>query len=357
MNIITKYLYKEFFRFTAICLLLFSSLYLIIHFFGRVDEFSEAKLPLEVVLSYFLYRLPSIVAQVLPVSVLISTIVLFSLMKKHNEIIALKASGVDLLQLARPMLLVAILVSIGLFLFSETVVPYASSKSYEIWRVKVRHKDPGRYFGRYQIWYKGHNAIYWIKKFDSKRGVMKNPSFYFFDDSFRLKRRIDAKAAHWKGANWRLRDGVILEISGQSYTPKRFETMDLVIPETPEDFMQEELKPQELSYWQLKKFAKRIKAEGYDPTRYLVDLHIKVAFPFIVFVMVLVGIPLCLKLQRGGTAVSVSAGIGLCFVYLLFLGSFRALGFAGIFPPLMAAWLANALFFFGGVYFLLTIPR
>jgi len=357
MNILSRYLFKEFITYTAICELVFTGLYLIIHFFGRVDEFSEASLPTRVVISYFLYKVPIIFVHTLPVSTLIATIVVFSIMKKNNEITALKSGGIDILQLARPLLILGVFISTGLFLFSETIVPITSSKSYEIWRVKVRQKDPGRYFGRDQIWYKAQGAIYWIKRFDPKRGIMKRPCFYFFDDSFRLRQRIEAQQAVWKGNKWQAINGIIIKRTEEGYVSEIFQIMDLDIPERPEAFVQEELKPEELSYWQLKGFIQRIRAEGYDPTKYLVDLHIKIAFPFIVVIMILIGLPLTLKIQKGGAAVSVSAGIALAFLYLLVLGTCRALGFAGIFPPLLAAWLANGLFFFMGIYFLLRVPR
>ncbi len=357
MNIISRYLFNEFLRYAAICEILFTVLYLTIHFFGRVDEFSEASLPTHIVVSYFLYKIPTIIVHMCPISTLIATIVVFSIMKKNNEITALKSCGIDILQLARPLLVLAVFISAGLFFFSETVVPLTSSKSYEIWRVKVRKKDPGRYFGRHEIWYKAERGIYWIKKFDPKNGIMIRPSFYFFDDSFRLVRRVDSRRAIWKGDMWQAIDGFMLKRTKEGYMTERFQTLALDIPERPEAFAQEELKPEELSYWQLKAFVRRIRAEGYDPTKYLVDLHIKLAFPFIVVIMILIGMPLTLKIQKGGASVAIAAGIALSFLYLIILGTCRALGFAGIFPPLLAAWLTNGLFFFVGIYFLLTVPR
>jgi len=55
--------------------------------------------------------------------------------------------------------------------------------------------------------------------------------------------------------------------------------------------------------------------------------------------------------------VAVSIGIALCFVYLLVLGLSRTLGFAGILPPILAAWLANSLFLFFGVYLLINVNQ
>ena len=66
--------------------------------------------------------------------------------------------------------------------------------------------------------------------------------------------------------------------------------------------------------------------------------------------MALIGIPIALRLRRGGTPLGVSIGLMLCFTYLLALGLSRSLAFAEIMPPVLAAWLPNALFLFLGIY-------
>jgi lipopolysaccharide export system permease protein len=58
-----------------------------------------------------------------------------------------------------------------------------------------------------------------------------------------------------------------------------------------------------------------------------------------------------------GTPVAVSIVIALCFIYLLVLGLSRTLGFAGVLPPILSAWLANSLFLFFGVYLLIQVNR
>ena len=80
------------------------------------------------------------------------------------------------------------------------------------------------------------------------------------------------------------------------------------------------------------------------------ELHIKIAFPFVILIMALIGIPVALWKKEMGTPVAVSIGISLCFAYLLVLGLSRSLGFAGILPPVLSAWLANSpLSFFRGL--------
>lgn len=357
MSALSKYLFKEFFRLLGVCLIIFISIYLLIHFFGRVDDFLEAGVSKSIMASYFLYKIPYILVQMLPPSILIAVIILFSIMRKNNEVTALKAAGVNVAQLAQPMLLLSIFLALGLFLISETVVPYTSSKCNDIWRKEVRKHHTHSFYGHNRIWYKSKNAIYWFREYDPKRRLIKGATFYFLTPDFRLKKRIDAASAYWKDGRWHLSDGIIMELKkGKGYETRGFKQMQITLPETPETFSEEERKPEELNYWQLKRFAQRVQEEGYDASKYLVDLNIKLSFPFIVVVMVLIGFPIAMKTEKGGTPVAVSIGVGLCFLYVFILGITRAIGFSGALPPILSAWLANIVFAFFGIYLMSLVP-
>ena len=358
MPVLTRYLVREFFKLFIICQVVFIAIYLMIDFTGGIDDFIKAQAPRGLVISYFLYKIPAITVQMLPVATLTTIIIAFSLMKRNNEIMVLRACGTNVWKIAQPVFFTALFLSIAMFLLSETVVPYTSSQANRIWRVDVKKEKAGHFHGQRSIWYKGDNVIYWMRQFDNQNQTMIEPAFYFFDASFHLIRRVDARSGTWKDGVWELKDGIIQnrDIDG-TYDLSRFKRFELKIPERPKDFIREEIEPEEMGYHQLKRFAERLRAEGYDATRYFVDLHIKIAFPFVILIMALIGIPVALWKKEMGTPVAVSIGISLCFVYLLVLGLSRTLGFAGILPPVLSAWLANSLFLFFGVYLLINVNR
>jgi lipopolysaccharide export system permease protein len=138
-------------------------------------------------------------------------------------------------------------------------------------------------------------------------------------------------------------------------TVRKFDRIQLPLPETPDAFVRTAKKPEEMSYWQLKRFARKVQNEGYDAAEYQVDVNVKLAFPFITLVMVLLGIPIALVFDKGGTPVAVALGIAACFLYALSFGFGRSLGLAGVFPPLFAAWVANILFFFLASYLMTRV--
>ncbi len=349
----SRYLVKELFKFLILCLLVFTMIYLFVIFVGGIDNFLESKVSGRLVLLYYVYHLPYIVYLMLPPSALIAVIVMYSLMKKNNEISALMASGISLFRISRPVVAASCFLALFTFLLSETVVPYTISKANRIWRIQVGKEKPNLFYGHYQVWYHGDHSIIWIKQYDGSKKIMKDPTFYFFDQAFHLVKRVQAHEGAWINGLWKIRDGIIQEREENSeYKITAFKAIDLDLPETPEAFMREQKGSEEMGYWELGRFAQRVESEGYDATRYFVDLDLKIAFPFMVVIIVLMGMAIAMTLGKGRIALSVSIGIAALFVYILLLGISRSLGYAGILPPLLSAWLANGLFFFLAMYWM-----
>ena len=355
MKIISRYLYKEFFTFFVISLITFLLIYLVIEFFGKIDNFLEAHVPLKVVFSFFIYRIPFVVQQMTPISVLISVMLTLSIMNKHNEILAIKNCGISLFHLFYPLVVIAIFIGIGSFFLSESVGPITSSVANTIWKTQVEKKDPQGSYKLSQLWYKGKGSIYQIRSYDSKKNTIEGLSIFFFDDTFTLHKRIDARKAKWVKGIWYLNDGLIQEIAPDGLREKvRFRNHAIQLPETPHVFERTMKAPEDMSFWELKRYTKKIREEGYDSTRCQVELHSKIAFPFISLVLTLIGIPLGLRKKKGGIPFGITIGIGISFLYLLTFGLSRSLALSGALPPAFGAWLANLLFLLFGMYLILA---
>ena len=126
---------------------------------------------------------------------------------------------------------------------------------------------------------------------------------------------------------------------------KRFKQIALKLPERPESFEWVAKNPEEMSCWQLRQFSERLHREGHDVTEYTVDMNIKTVFPVINVIMALIGIPIALRLKKGGVPLALSLELAVCFLYLVSLGVSRAFGLSRILPLILSAWLANGIFF------------
>lgn len=356
MRIITRYLCKEFFTFFFISLITFLIIYLVIDFFGKIDNFLEANVPINVAFLYFIYQIPFLVVQyIIPLSVLISIMLMLGIMNKHNEILAMKDSGLSIFNLSYPLIAISICIGIGSFFLSESIVPITSSMANNIWNIHVEKRDPKGAYRLSHLWYRGKGTIYQIRTYDSRKNIIEGLSIFFFDKDFKLIKRIDARKATWNNNKWDLTDGLIQEIEADGSTKStRFTSRTLELPETPQNFERTMKATEEMSFWELRNYTRKIREEGYDSTRSQVELHKKIAFPFISLVVTLVGVPLALRKKKGGIPFGITIGVGISFLYYLTFGLSSSLALSGILPPIFGAWLANLLFLLFGIYLMLT---
>jgi lipopolysaccharide export system permease protein len=358
MKIISRYLYKEFFTFFVISLITFLLIYLVIEFFGKIDNFLEAHVPLKVAFLFFIYHIPFVIQQMTPVSVLISVMLTLGIMNKHNEILAIKNCGISLFRLFYPLVAISVFIGIGLFFLSESIVPITSSVANNIWKIQVEKRNTQGAYKLSHIWYRGKDSIYQIRSYDSRKNIIEGLSIFFFDDTFRLHKRIDARKAKWVEGLWYLNDGLIQKITPDgSRETVRFRSHTIRLPEMPHVFKRTMKAPEEMSFWELKKYTRKLREEGYDSTRCQVDLHNKIASPFISLVLTLIGIALGLRKKKGGIPFGITIGIGISFLYLLIFGLSRSLALSGALPPAFGAWLANLLFLLFGIYLILAEER
>ena len=166
------------------------SIYVIVDFFQKLDDFMEAGLPLTRALLFLGLKVPSIVAQFIPVCVLLAVLITFSLMNRHNEIVALKSSGVSIYYLVKPVFTIGLLFSVLLFFFSEITVPLTIAKANRIWLGEVK-KKPAVTVKQKNIWIKNNRSISHIKYYNPGRQSVFGVTLHYFDDDFRVIRRLD----------------------------------------------------------------------------------------------------------------------------------------------------------------------
>lgn len=81
-----------------------------------------------------------------------------------------------------------------------------------------------------------------------------------------------------------------------------------------------------------------------DYNSLMVELHKKFSIPFACVVFGILGLPLGIRLRRGGKSLSYIIGLVIFIVYWLFLINGEALGDKGTIPPFLGMWAANMLF-------------
>ncbi len=93
--------------------------------------------PLVMVLKFILYVLPSIVTQTFPMAMLLAALMAFGRLSSDREAVAIFAAGISFPRMARPVILMGVVVSGMAFAWNELVVPPASTAAAKLKREAV----------------------------------------------------------------------------------------------------------------------------------------------------------------------------------------------------------------------------
>jgi lipopolysaccharide export system permease protein len=361
VRILSRYISREFLKLLLLWIGSFFLIFFVVELVERINKIIVYKAPLYLILEYFLYTIPPFLSQTLPFATLLAAMITLGILARNNEIVAMKAHGVSTYRIIVPLLILATSVTAFLLLCNETIVPYSARKAGYVWTVKIKQEEERAFFKLNKIWYRGEDIIYNIRLLEPKKDVLKGVTIYHFDKAFNLRQRADAREARWNGYSWTFYHVVIRDfLPGGKVSTMIYDERDIPIPERPEDFKKGMKNPDEMTYRELKAYVEELRNEGYDPTRYVVDLHHKVSFPFLTLIMVLMGSPLALAASQGrggGIVQGVGLSIVIGFVYWVAFAISVAMGHSGTLPPFIAAWAPNIFFGLIGGFILESIHQ
>jgi lipopolysaccharide export system permease protein len=281
----------------------------------------------------------------MPACILLAALITFGLFSRNHEIVAMKANGISLTRIARPVLAFGLIVCGLNFLLNEFVTPAANWQAEYIKYVEVQKKKEWGAFKENQIWYKSQNAIYNFKLFAPAENRLKGVTISYLGPQFNLSSRIDAREALWKGNRWELRDVLRTTFAGKDFPViERLPTLAVDIAETPEDFQVVQKSADQMGFRELRNYIRKLRQEGYDATRYETDLHGKIAFVFVSLILALIGVAFPMRSERsGGIAQGIGIGVIIGFSYWIVFAFTLSLGRSGTVPPVVAAWATNVI--------------
>lgn len=393
MRTLDKYTIREFIPPFIYCITIFIFLYVIIDLFGHLDDILKQEVSVSILYNYYLSFVPIIFVQTAPIAVLLSTIYILGKLNKHNEIVAMRANGISLIQILRPFVCLGFILSIFVFLVNDKIVPRASIisttiKEQNIEKAKAASKN--KIINNVTI-YGSKNRLFFVGSFDVSKKILNDITILEHDEKQKVRSKITASKAKWIDGKWKFYNCIIYQFpeetvlrpkslpagsltepgdvftkkqksrklpaqvmpdslpNGQESTtlaePSVFKEIVLDIEEKPDDFLRLEDRADFMNYRQLKNYIRRLSGAGGMTARKLkVDLYYKISFPFISFIIMLIGIPFALVSRRGGALFGVGICLGISLSYYGVSAVSLALGKGGILPSFISAWLANILF-------------
>ncbi|MBN1353076.1 MAG: LptF/LptG family permease [Candidatus Omnitrophica bacterium] len=360
MIIVERYVFKGFIGTFLFCVFIMWILYIIGDIFGFLDEILREHISLISLLSFYFYLTPLILVQVIPICTLIACVYVFGNLNRHNEITALRASGISVWEILKPVLAVAFLISIFVFILNDRAMPpamrIANRIRYEKLDVGKRDKSQTITLKNIAIYGYG-NKIIFAKEFDIEKNTLSDVIIHQHDVKNDLIMKISVQKMFWTaGKKWIGEDAILYRMNNKGEfigEPVVSKTMEIPISETPTDFINNQWKPEFMSFMQLRRYLKIFATGGVKTRqRLLVDLNYKLSFPFTCIITILISAPFALSTKRGGALLGMAKGIIIAILYIPVMAIGLALGKGGMLPPLVSAWFSNILFGGVGVYLL-----
>lgn len=354
MKILSRYYIKEFFKFFTICFLCMSAILLVAEFFDKINEFYAKKAPVYLVFQYLLLQIPRSILLASPIASLLSILFTIGMASKWKETVAIMASGGSTKRLFSSFLVLGIIISMLVLILGETLVPMATKKASWVRKIKIMKKSSRISYREGVLWLKGlDGSLIRIRDFVEDKNRILKVSIFSFSPSFKLTRRIEADEAEWIDGKWELKNVTVFDFSQNIV--KKHKSFIFSALEEPRVFIEEMKKPEEMNFFELYAYYKRLEGAGFKNNRYVVELYGKLAHPLVNFVMILFGIAISLNSRWGGGIRAAGLGLIVIVFYWVVFSVSLSLGNTGTLPPALAPWLGPAIFCTAGSYMFLKI--
>jgi lipopolysaccharide export system permease protein len=125
MKILDKYLLKTFFITFASVFIILLFIFILQTVWLFISELAGKDLDLILIFKFLMYKMPSLIPLVLPLSVLLASIMTFGDLAENYEFAAMKSAGISFMRSIRTLIFLILGISISAFIFANNVIPYA----------------------------------------------------------------------------------------------------------------------------------------------------------------------------------------------------------------------------------------
>lgn len=340
-----RFIAGQFFGPFLVCLTGFTAAYLLGDIFDRFGDLVRYGGVGLLGLEYFALKLPLIVSQLLPIACLAGVLLGFALLNRSGEVLACQQLGISRLEMAFPVIVVAVFISAFNFLLSETMVPLASREAKYLYEVQLKKRKLQGVFANRSIWVRVRDGFLNADRYDRKSLVLHNITLYHIAPDYGVSDIFHAESAPWDGRRW-VPHGITRFQIDPGGKVSASEPAKFYIGITPADLGLLRLEPEEFSVWELNHYIHDLRHKGLDPGGYVVDRDLKYAMPLSCLIMAALGMALSLDPLPRHLSLGRSFGLAIVigFSYWLALGLTSSLGHNETLPSWAAAWAPNLLF-------------
>jgi len=346
MKVMDRHLAREVVRFAIIALTSVVVIYLLVDLFEELNYFTSRKATLFNVLLYYLFSLPSAITLLYPVSCLLGVFLVYGQMVRHRELHALESAGVSALRLFAPAVAVGMATVVVYLAGHEFVTIPANIRLDDHRRVVIEKRTAPEQQKRRNVYYVGEaGRVFFIREYESV-GVMRDFSIKELSPDRLVRTRTDGREAAYRDSIW-VGFGISIREFHQDGTEtlSRHDSLALAgLIEKPEDFTRTTRPVSQTSTADLRRYIARLRRAGEDVAEEEVEYHYRFSYSLIGLIVVLIGLPISVRLRRGGVMFGLGLGLLLSFLYWGAIQMSRAYGGSHVISPVLAAWLPNMVF-------------
>jgi lipopolysaccharide export system permease protein len=357
MKLLTRHLGREIYFSIA---LVFAALLVLFAFMDLIRELKvvgQGEYHFGYVLMFVILNIPGHIYELFPVAVLVGAILALVQMAAGSELTIYRASGASLWQMMGALSKIALpLVVLG-FVSGEYVAPPSEQAAKQL-RMKAQNA---------QVTLKEFRSGVWAKdgpSFVNVKSVMLDTSLsdvniYRFDETHHLQAIINAKRASFIGENrWKLESVLETRFDKQGTNISASDSQEWHSALTPGLLSVLLVVPEQMSAYDLYQYTRHLKDNRQKSVRYEIAMWSKLAYPFVLMVMLLLALPFASYHRRaGGIGAMVFMGIVLGLVFHLAGRMFASLGALNDWQPLISATAMTGLFLLLGMVLLWWTER
>lgn len=310
------------------------------------------------VLRLFGLLIPSLLSHTVPMAILTGTLLAFGRLSNDQEITAMQASGVSLWHLAAPVAAVGLVVSLGLVLVNDHLVPnsrFATRRVLEEIGIRnpAAYLEPGVFVKEFKpyvlfVYQMEGNHLSKVRIYEPMEGrptrtiLAERGEFIPMPDTKQVQFRLFQGTSDEPDLRNPAR---FYKLEFASYTM----TLNLATGRDPSNLRK---KPKDMTPWELRREIRELAAQGIDPTPLATEQHRRPATAAAALAFVLVGMPLAIRTRRAERSIGYALSLALILLYYLLSLGTQSLAVQGLVPPGPALWLPNALLVGAGLLLL-----
>jgi lipopolysaccharide export system permease protein len=357
MKLLTRYLGREIYLSIGLVFLALIMLFSFLDLIHELNEMGKGQYNLGYVLLFVLLTIPGHVYELFPVAVLIGTIIALVQLAASSELTVFRSSGASLLQMVGALFKIALPLVVLSLICGELLAPPSERMAQQL-RLKAQNAQVTLKEFRSGVWVKDGRSFVNVKNVMPDTSLS-NIDIYQFDDTYHLQSITNAKRANFiEEGRWQLEDvfETIFSKEGVSTNVQPLQEWHSAL--NPNIFSVLLVVPEQMSAWSLYQYAEHLRDNRQKSSRYEIAMWDKLAYPFALFVMMLLALPFASYHRRaGGVGAMVFMGIVLGLLFHFAGRLFASLGALNDWQPFLSATAMIGMFLMLGMTMLWWTER